>query len=441
MELITVDACRVCGNSNLETVFDVGAQYLQGSFVMDGMPAPSRDKIPMELLRCDTNAQPNACGLVQLRHQVPSSVLYANYWYTSGTTVTMNRHLSSIATTACEHADFVESRVLDIGCNDGTLLADYPTTLEKWGIDPSDIAATVADSVELVKDVFPSRELRARLGSRKFDVVTSIAMYYDLSDPVEFAREVEFLLSDEGIWIVEMSYLPMMLKMNSLDTVCHEHLEYYSLAVLDYIAEKVGMRIIEASLNAINGGSIQLLLCKSDSKRKTGSAETLASLRQYEKQIGLDTSKPLLDFRSRVERQRQEMLDLVRDIQQRNETIHVYGASTKGNVLIQWYGLDQRQLPYAADRNPKKVGARTVGTDIVIISESDSRAMRPDYYLVLPWHFRREFLQREKDTISSGTRMIFPLPELLVVDAGNYEAALDASFDHLDSFLLEVGLT
>lgn len=440
MELTTIDACRVCGNAHLDSVFDVGAQYLQGSFVMEGMPLPTRERIPMELLRCDSGRRPGACGLVQLRHQVSPSVLYANYWYTSGTTATMKDHLRSIAATACEHAEFVESRVLDIGCNDGTLLANYPETIEKWGIDPSDIATVVPESVEFVQDVFPSTSLRSRLGDRRFDVVTSIAMYYDLSDPVEFASEVEQLLAEDGIWIVEMSYLPMMLRMNSLDTVCHEHLEYYSLAVLDYIAGKVGMRIVDAQLNAINGGSIQLLLCKDGANRLNKTAKALAILRDYEIRIGLDTSRPLLDFRQRVEQQRQEMIDLVEKIQGRGETIHVYGASTKGNVLIQWYGLDSHQLPFAADRNPKKVGARTVGTDIAIISEAESRAMRPDYFLVLPWHFRREFLEREKDTILAGTRMIFPLPELLVVDADNFEAALESSLNHLQAFRLEVGL-
>lgn len=440
MKLTTIDACRVCGNTRLETVFDIGAQYLQGSFALKGIASPSLEKIPMELLRCDTAGQPAACGLVQLRHEVPPSVLYANYWYTSGTTVTMSDHLQDIAATACKNAVFGESRVLDIGCNDGTLLANYPAEIEKWGIDPSDMVNAVPETVELVQDVFPSTSLRARLRERKFDVVTSIAMYYDLSDPVGFASEVKQLLADDGIWIVEMSYLPMMLRMNSLDTVCHEHLEYYSLAVLDYIAQKVGMRIVDATLNAINGGSIQLLLCKVGCNRLKEPAKALATLRDYELRIGLDTSHPLRDFRQRAEQQRQEMVDLVRKIRGRGETIHVYGASTKGNVLIQWYGFDHRELPFAADRNPKKVGAHTVGTNIAVISEAESRAMQPDYYLVLPWHFRREFLEREKDTILAGTKMIFPLPELLVVDAHNFAAALDSSFDHLRAFRLEAGL-
>jgi SAM-dependent methyltransferase len=352
----------------------------------------------------------------------------------------MKDHLRSIAATACGRARFVESRVLDIGCNDGTLLLNYPETVEKWGIDPSDVATTVSETVNLVQDVFPSSKLRARLGDVKFDVITSIAMFYDLSDPVGFANEVERLLADEGIWIIEMSYLPMMLQMNSLDTICHEHLEYYSLGVLDYIAAKARMRIVDARLNAINGGSIQLLLCKEDAKHLDVPADSVTKLRDYETRIGLDTSRPLLDFRARVEHQRREMIELVSEIQDRGETIHVYGASTKGNVLIQWYGFDHHRLPYAADRNLKKVGARTVGTNIAVISEAESRAMQPDYFLVLPWHFRSEFLMREKETIMSGTRMIFPLPELLVVDAHNFDGALESSLDHLESFKMEVGL-
>ncbi len=441
MQLTQIDACRVCGNTSLDSAFDLGAQYLQGSFVIPGMPLPCADKIPMELLRCDTQKQPGACGLIQLRHQVPASVLYANYWYASGTTATMQDHLRSIVKMAGEHADFSQARVLDIGCNDGTLLADYPEAIEKWGIDPSNVAATMSDSFELVQDVFPSPKLNAALGARKFDVVTSIAMFYDLKEPVEFAKEVAQLLAEDGIWIVEMSYLPMMLSMNSLDTICHEHLEYYSLHVLDYIAEQAGMRVVEANLNAINGGSIQLLLCKAGSSRLGAASAAVSVLRDYEARIGLHTPAPFGEFRERVERQRTQMRALVQDILERGETIHVYGASTKGNVLIQWYGFDQQQLPFAADRNPKKCGASTIGTNIAIISEAQSRAMKPDYYLVLPWHFRREFLERERETIRLGTKMIFPLPELLLVDADNYETALAASLDHLHSFRLDVGLS
>lgn len=441
MELASIESCRVCGNTYLEDVFDIGDQYLQGSFEIAGSPSPSNERIPMQLVRCDPGQKNGACGLLQLRHSVPPEVLYANYWYTSGTTQTMTRHLAGIVSTALKYAPAESSRVLDIGCNDGTLLDNYPESFERWGIDPSDIALAVGDSVNLVQDTFPSQQLRERLANAKFDVVTSIAMYYDLSDPVGFAAEIEGLLTDEGIWIVEMSYMPMMLYMNSLDTVCHEHLEYYSLGVLEHIAAAAGMRIIEASLNDINGGSIQLVLCKQDSRSHADTCRNLELLREFESGLQLHTSAAINAFRERVEAQRTEMIALVRGIQDRGETIHVYGASTKGNVLIQWYGFDRSELPYAADKNPKKVGAKTVGTAIEIISEEDSRAMQPDYYLVLPWHFRREFLEREKDTIFAGAKMIFPLPELLVVSSDNFDEALADSANYLEAFKAKVGIT
>lgn len=440
MELGSIESCRVCGNPYLEDVFDFGEQYLQGSFEIAGSASPSNEKIPMQLVRCDPGRQDGACGLLQLRHSVPPEVLYANYWYTSGTTQTMTRHLAGIVSTTFKYVPVEGARVLDIGCNDGTLLDNYPESFERWGVDPSDIALTAADNINLVQDTFPSRKLREHLQEAKFDVVTSIAMYYDLSDPVGFAVQIEELLAEEGIWVVEMSYMPMMLYMNSLDTVCHEHLEYYSLTVLEHIAAAAGMRIIDASLNDINGGSIQLALCKKDSRRHVDGCRNLELLREFEAGLNLHTSETISAFRERVEEQRTEMVSLVRGIQSRGETIHVYGASTKGNVLIQWYGFDRRELPYAADRNPKKVGAKTVGTGIEIISEKDSRAMQPDYYLVLPWHFRREFLEREKDTIFAGTKMIFPLPELLVVSADNFDQALAASANHLEAFKAKVGI-
>ena len=441
MDLGSIESCRVCGNPYLEEVFDIGDQYLQGSFEIAGSAEPSKEKIPMQLLRCDPGRQDGACGLLQLRHSVPPEVLYANYWYTSGTTQTMTRHLAGIANSALKYVPAENSRVLDIGCNDGTLLDNYPQSFEKWGVDPSDIALTAADRINLVQDTFPSQQLRERLRETEFDVVTSIAMYYDLSDPVGFAAEIEGLLAEDGIWIVEMSYMPMMLFMNSLDTVCHEHLEYYSLTVLEHIAAVAGLRIIDADLNDINGGSIQLVLCKKGSQRHADGCQNLDLLREFEAGLQLENSTAIMAFRERVEDQRAEMISLVSDIQSRGETIHVYGASTKGNVLIQWYGFDRNELPYAADRNPKKVGAKTVGTGIEIISEADSRAMQPDYYLVLPWHFRREFLEREKDTIIAGTKMIFPLPELLVVSSDNFDEALAASANHLDSFKAKVGIS
>ncbi len=415
--------CRVCSSPALIPVIDLEHQYLQGSFVKSGMVMPPLRKVPTSLVRCDVSARENACGLLQLGHSIPPEILYANYWYRSGTNQTMRDHLGGIVGSALSLIEPQHKRVLDIGCNDGTLLKCYPEDFELWGFDPSDIAQEIDDAIQVVGTVFPSSQGRARIGERKFDVITSIAMFYDLEDPIDFAKNIKSLLGDQGIWILEMSYMPLMLKMNSFDTVCHEHLEYYSLDVLNYIANAAGLRIFKVSLNEINGGSIRCYVCHEDCIKydTREDMDYMRRLQLMEFEMQLDTDEPYRAFQERIESLREEMTELMGRVRAAGETVHVYGASTKGNVLLQWYNIDNYKIEYASDRNPQKDGAMTLGTNIKIISEEKSRAMKPDYYLVLPWHFRREFLEREAEMIRNGTRMIFPLPEVEVVDANNLD--------------------
>lgn len=419
-------SCRVCKAQSLKPVIDLQPQFLQGSFVKPGTVQPPLRKLPTVLVRCDVEKHENACGLLQLANSIPPEVLYANYWYRSGTNETMRSHLKGIVDSAMEIVEPEFKRVLDIGCNDGTLLRCYPKGYDLWGFDPSDIAQETKDWVQVVGTVFPSSQGRARLQGRKFDVITSIAMFYDLEDPIDFAQNIKTSLSDQGIWILEMSYMPLMLKLNSFDTICHEHLEYYSLEVLQYIARAAGLRIFKVELNAINGGSIRCYVCHDNCiKYETRAAEDyIRRLQLMEFGMQLDTDEPYREFQQRIERLRHEMTALLTRIRSAGETVHVYGASTKGNVLLQWYNIDAFKIEYAADRNPQKDGASTLGTNIKIVSEEKSRAMKPDYYLVLPWHFRREFLEREANTIRQGTKMIFPLPEVDIVDANNLDECL-----------------
>jgi SAM-dependent methyltransferase len=421
MHILHKQRCRVCGCAALTPVIDLEPQYLQGSFVKPSHPAPPLRKIPTRLVRCDVSKDENACGLLQLAHSIPPEILYANYWYRSGTNQTMRDHLAEVMTSIQAIVKPTQHRALDIGCNDGTGLGHISADYERWGVDPSDIASEIAPPVKLINTVFPSDETRHRLQGLKFDFVTSVAMYYDLEDPVGFAREIAGLLDDKGVWVVEMSYMPLMLMMNSFDTICHEHLEYYSLSVLTRIMEEAGLRIFRVGINAINGGSIRCYACKQDcfDYDRPEWRELIQRLQVKEFEMALDTDEPYLAFQHRIRALRDEMTALLEKIQASGETVHVYGASTKGNVLLQWYGIDSSKIAYAADRNPEKVGASTLGTGINIISEDESRRMKPDYYLVLPWHFKREFLQRERETILSGTKMIFPLPTIEVVDAEN----------------------
>jgi len=307
--------------------------------------------------------------------------------------------------------------VLDIGCNDGTLLNYYPSTFDKYGIDPSDVAQEIKLPISVVQDIFPSNELTARLQEKQIDIITSIAMFYDLEDPITFTKGIKQILSPEGIWIFEMSYMPTMLKTTSYDTICHEHLEYYSLAVIEFILRQAGMKIFNASLNNINGGSIRCFATPTDNfiYKNEVFMQNIQCLHQEEFDLELDTDKPYKNFQDRVNVHKEELISLLKKIKKEGKRIHVYGASTKGNTLLQWCGIDNRIVDFAAERNPDKYGARTLGTDIPIISEAESRAMKPDYYLVLPWHFKDEFIEREKESLQQGIGFIFPLPIIEIV--------------------------
>ena len=359
----------------------------------------------------------HACGLLQMEHSVPPEILYSAYWYRSGTNNTMRQHLRGIAEEAAALVGKPAARVLDIGCNDGTLLTSYPNGFQKFGIDPSDVAQEIRGDINVVQGIFPSAELTEKLQGQKCDIVTSIAMFYDLENPIAFTQGIKEILDPDGIWIFEMSYMPTMLSMTSYDTICHEHLEYYSLAIIEYILKQAGMKVFNVSENPINGGSLRCYASRADNfhYKKAEWSDNISAMRQREFTLELDTNKPYKNFQDRINVHKEELTSLLKKLKQQGKRIHIYGASTKGNTLLQWCGIDNRIVDCAAERNPDKYGAYTLGTEIPIISEAESRAMNPDYYLVLPWHFKEEFIEREKETVKNGTGLIFPLPSIEVV--------------------------
>lgn len=418
MHLTYRKSCRVCGSTALTPVINLGEQYLQGSFVKPGKEIPPLRKISLSLLRCDPTKDTKACGLLQMEHTVPPEILYSAYWYRSGTNNTMKSHLKNIVLEALTIFNKTQGSVLDIGCNDGTLLSYFPKEFKKYGVDPSDVAQEIdKEQVTVVQDTFPSSELQKKMEGIKIDIITSIAMFYDLEDPVAFVKGIKNALAPEGIWIFEMSYMPLMLKMTSYDTICHEHLEFYSLAVIENILKLSGMKVFNVSLNNINGGSLRCYATHGSNFRYKNEQynQNITEMHKAEFDLELDTDKPYKNFQDRVNMHKDELFTLLKKIKMEGKKIHLYGASTKGNTILQWCGIDNRIIDYAAERNPDKYGAKTLGTDIPIISEKESRAMSPDYYLVLPWHFKEEFIEREQEMLNSGTGFIFPLPKIEIV--------------------------
>ena len=419
--LITRTTCRICDSPELAPILSLGDQHIAGAFAEPGGRQPVTRRIPLDLVRCDMTRNQNGCGLVQLRHTVPGSILYRSYWYRSGVNATMTRNLHEIAQQAGEMAGLGPGDlVVDIGCNDGTLLDGYEAeNLIYLGFDPSDQGRyAVEKGYEVVRDFYSYATLRARHADRQARVITSIAMFYDLEHPRAFVDDVANALAEDGVWVLELHYLASMLERNEFDVIVHEHLEYYSLAVIERLLAEAGLAVVRAELNEINGGSIRLFIRHARRFMPEGDdALALSELRIKEFEMALDAPDPYERFAAAAMKVRDDLSQLCRRLVAEGKTIHVYGASTKGNTILQYADLGVELIPYAADRNPDKHGSETIGTNIPIISEERSRELKPDYYLALPWHFLDEFLEREHEFLEGGGRFIVPMPEVRIVPA------------------------
>ena len=405
-----IDRCRICGNISLEQVLDLGEQMLTGVFPREVGADVTRG--PLRLVKCVGDA--DCCGLVQLSHSYDLGEMYGdNYGYRSGLNPSMVRHLQA---KVARIRDLVDLRagdlVVDIGSNDGTTLAAYPSELLRVGIDPtaSKFASFYPPGSRLVADFFSSGVLSAQALGQRARVITSFSMFYDLEDPLQFMRDVHASLTDDGVWVFEQSYLPAMIEMNSYDTVCHEHLEYYGLRQVKWMADRVGFTLVDLEFNDVNGGSFSVT-----ASRAVDAVESpqVGAVLAQERAAGLDTTDPLLAFAQRVADSRREVLEFVNRARAEGRRIAALGASTKGNVLLQYCGLGADSIEAVGEVNPEKYGTYTPGTWIPVVPETELVGSRPDYLLVLPWHFRAFFVSNPQ---LDGTSLVFPLPRLQVVD-------------------------
>ncbi len=403
--------CRVSGSNNLVTVLSLGEQALTGVF-----PSSAETLVtvgPLELVWCPES------GLLQLAHSYDADEMYGeNYGYRSGLNQSMVRHLTQKIAHLEKAAGLKPGDVvLDIGSNDCTTLKAYKTgALKRIGIDPTGakFRQYYPDDVKLVPDFFSYANFASAAGDDKAKVVTSIAMFYDLEDPIWFAREIAKSLAPEGLWHLEQSYMPSMLRLMSYDTICHEHIEYYSLAVVRRIVEAAELRVVDVQMNGINGGSFAVTVAHKNSQHKANNA-VIDWLLSQEERMGLDTPTPYREFETRVYRHREDLRRLLTALRNDGKKVLGYGASTKGNVVLQFCGIGPDLVEAIAEVNPEKFGCVTPGSHIPIISEAEAKARNPDYFLVLPWHFKENILQREQEYLANGGKMIFPFPEIEIV--------------------------
>ncbi len=412
-------ACRVCGNKALDPVFNLGEQALTGVFPKSAASQAALTRGPLELVKCREGGAAAGCGLLQLRHSYAPTEMYGeNYGYRSSLNRSMVEHLHGKARAIAARVPLARGDiVVDIGSNDSTLLRGYPDMgLRRIGLDPTaaKFRRFYPPEIELVTDFFSSSAYRALAGDRKAKIVTSIAMFYDLERPLDFVRQVKEILASDGVWVFEQSYMPTMLRTGSYDTICHEHIEYYALAQVRWLLDRAGLRLLDVELNDVNGGSFSVVAGQPGGT-PDAHKEAVASVLAEERSLGLADLAPYAAFRDRALRHREALAAFVRGVNSRGERILGYGASTKGNVILQYCGLTARDLPCIAEVNDDKFGAFTPGTGIAIVSEAEARAQKPDYFLVLPWHFRDGIIQRERDYLRSGGKLVFPLPEIEVL--------------------------
>jgi len=405
-----IEKCRISGSKNLVTVLSLGEQFLTGVF-----PKKENEEItkgPLDLVWCPES------GLLQMKQSFSLDEMYGeNYGYRSGLNSSMVKHLQQKSKTLEKIAKpSDDDLVLDIGSNDATSLKAYSGKFKKVGIDPTGnkFKEFYTDDVELIPDFFSFEIFRSYFPSERAKIITSIAMFYDLENPIKFVKDIELILEDEGIWHFEQSYMPSMLRTNSYDTICHEHLEFYSFKVVKDLLEKCNLKVVDVQMNSINGGSFAVTAAKKESSH-TPNIPIINWMLNQEKEMGLDTPKPYREFEERVYRHRNNLRDLIKSLVEDGKKVFGYGASTKGNVLLQFCNLTKEDIPYIAEVNEDKFGSFTPGTGIKIISEKEAKEMSPDYFLVLPWHFKSSILEREKEYLENGGKFIFPLPDIEII--------------------------
>ena len=402
--------CRISKKDDLINVFDLGNHFMCGEF-------PGNINENIEKGRLSLGWSPSS-GLLQLSEERDITSMYGeNYGYRSGLNLSMVSHLKSKVNYLIELCKIENKKcVLDIGSNDGTLLSNYSNEYLRIGIDPTISKYSHFYQKEILKvpDFFTAAKFKEVSNGQKADIITSISMFYDLPDPNLFVQNIKEILSDEGIWNLEQSYMPSMIRTNSYDTVCHEHLEYYSLFVIKNLMESNQLRIVDVVFNRINGGSFSVTVCHEDASYKSNSSIINWMLSQEER-MQLNTPYPYREFERKAYGHRSDLKELISSIKNSNKKIAGYGASTKGNVILQFCQLNSNDIYGIAEVNEDKFGKFTPGSNIPIASESDIKSLKPDYMLVLPWHFRENIISREKEYLLKGGKLIFPLPEIEIV--------------------------
>jgi 2-polyprenyl-3-methyl-5-hydroxy-6-metoxy-1,4-benzoquinol methylase len=404
-----INKCRNCYKSNLKDLFSLGKLSYTGKFSKNYEKDIKKTKITLAIC--------NSCFLVQLRDSYNLKYLYnQSYGYRTGINKTMINHMKDIKKILCKKTKIKSGDyVLDIASNDGTLLNLYSRDIIKVGIDPliKKYQKFYNNIQYKIPSFFSLDHIHKIRTFKKFKIITALSVFYDIENPNKFLKDINEVLDDNGVFLLEHADLASIIKNKMFDTICQEHITYYSSKIILNMLKSNNLRIFDIEKNNINGGSVQYFICKKNARFETNKKKLNNFLRR-ENKFQLEKIVTYKNFFNTINKIKIKLLNYLNELKINNKIIHGYGASTKGNVLLQFFNINKKYLEFIAERNPDKYNLFTPGTKIKIISEKMSRLKKPDYYLVLPWHFKNEILNREKEIIKRGTKFIFPLPEIKI---------------------------
>ncbi len=408
--------CKVCGSKDLTEVLTLNEQYLSPTFVATNKDNPlAKIKSPLTLVLCDKSKSENNCGLLQLKEITDADLLYRDYFYRTATNDTMRKDLKELVDqviSIVKPAD--QDIIVDIGSNDCTMLNFYDDKFNLVGFEPAQNIKFIdkGKNIKVINNYFNSENFKENFPSKKAKIITSCAMFYDLEDPLKFVKNIEEILDEDGVWCCQISYLDSMIRFNNFYDICHEHLSYYSLESFEYLINKLNLKLFYAETNTVNGGSIRLYICRKKTKKfeKFELTEKLDLLRKEEKNLNLTQSKTFVKFEKTVSNLRTKTIKFVDEIIKNKKIVLALGASTKGNIILQHFNLTKDKIPFISERNPDKVGLRCLGSDIELISEERARDINPEAFIVLPWNFKKEIVEREKKYLDKGGKLMFVMP-------------------------------
>ncbi|MBI2618380.1 methyltransferase domain-containing protein [Candidatus Kaiserbacteria bacterium] len=413
----SITKCRICGSEALTAVVSFPSQFLSPTFVSTNENNElSKIKVPLTVMLCDRSKNQKGCGLLQLKETTDHDLLYSNYFYRSATNSTMRKDLKYVVDEALKRVKTNPGDVVvDIGANDCTMLSYFPSHLDRIGVEPAKNISWggIDSSLRVVNDYFSKKAVADILSGRQVSIFTSCAMFYDLDDPNTFVAEIKSLLAPNGVWCIQLSYLVSMLKNMNFYDICHEHLEYYSLETLENLMIRHGLTIFDAETNAVNGGSVLVFITHTSTAPAV--SENLKKLLKEEKSMDLFNARIYVQFDEKIRALAKIVRNYILDEIKIGKLVVGLGASTKGNVLLQLFGITKEILPFITEINPEKIGLRTLGTDIELISDEKSLKLNPSCKLVLPWYFKKEIVKREIEYLNRGGKLLFPMPYTHVV--------------------------